>query len=154
MRPELLVELEVATLAEEIQVLLAENRGEPVRVLDLSFSVLLPRYPEPVGHPLPDGDGTGEESGRVYGFQLAQSIAAVGDDLHGARAGQEGPYHEAAIPCGVHPEEGERVGKVAGHDGSDSVFVPQDPSSPTVAPRRSRMPPMGMPTQFGRLSSS
>src|SRR5918993_1294616 len=84
---------------------LTEYRREPVRVLDLSFSVLLPRYPEPVGHPLPDGDGTGEESGRVYGFQLAQSIAAVGDDLHGARAGQEGPYHEAAIPCGVHPEE-------------------------------------------------
>ena len=64
MRSELLVEPEVAALAEEVEVLLAENRGETVRVLDLSFSVSLPRDPEPVWHH--PRDGAGEDPVRVH----------------------------------------------------------------------------------------
>jgi hypothetical protein len=41
-RPELLVELEVIALAEEVEILLAENLGEPVRVLDLGLPTIVP----------------------------------------------------------------------------------------------------------------
>ena len=150
-RSELLVEREVAALTEEVEVLLAENRGEPVRVVDLDFSVPLPRDPEPVWHH--PCDGAGEEPVRVYRIERAQDISTIGYDLHCARPRQKSPHHEAVLRT-VHPEEGERVGVVAGHDGEDCVFVPQDSSSPTGSPRRSRMPPMGIPTQSGRLSSS
>jgi hypothetical protein len=150
-RPELHVEPEVAALAEEVEVLLAENRGEAVRVLDLRLTVPLPHDPEPVGY-FPR-DGTCEEPFWVDRIQGAQDISAVGDDLHGASPWQEGPHHEAVLRA-VHPEEGERVGMVAGHDGPHGVFVPQDSSSRAGSPRRSRTPLMGMPTQSGRLSSS
>ena len=64
-RSELLVEPEVAALAEEVEVLLAENRGETV---GSSISALrpLPRDPEPVWHH--PRDWAGEEPVRVYGI--------------------------------------------------------------------------------------
>ena len=106
-RPELLVEPEVVALAEEVEVLLAEDGRKPVRIFDLGLAATLPRHPQTVGHAL--RDGSGEEPIRVDALQLAQSVAIVGDDLHGARARQEDPYHVAATLRGVHPEEGERV---------------------------------------------
>ena len=151
-RPELFVEPEVVALAEEVKVLLAEDGRKPVGIFDLGLAATLPRDKQTVGHHL--RDGSGEEPIRVDALQLAQSIAIVGDDLHGARARQEDPYHEAATLCGVHPEEGERVWMVAGYHGGNRVFVLQDTSSPSGSPRRSRTPLMGMPTQSGRLSSS
>src|SRR5215208_113001 len=106
-RPELFVDSEVVALAEEVKVLLAEKGGKSVWVFDLVLSARLPRDPQAVGHPL--CDGSGEETILVDALQLAQGIAAVGDDLHGARPRQEDPYHEAAFIGGVYPEKGERI---------------------------------------------
>src|SRR5215213_3110908 len=150
-RPELFVEPEVVALAEEVKVLLAEDGRKPVGIFDLGLAATLPRDQQTVGHHL--RDGSGEEAIRVDALQLAQSIAIVGEDLHGARPRQEDPYQEAIFLCRVHPEEREGVWMVACYHGGYRVFVLQDASS-AVSPRRSRTPLIGMPTQSGRLSSS
>src|SRR5215217_4878803 len=142
----------MVALAEEVEILLAEDGGEPVGVFDLGLAATLPLDPQSVWRDL--CYGSGEEPVRVDAFQLAQGIAMVGDDFHGAHPRQEDPHRNAAFLCGVYPEEREGVRMVAGHHGSYRVFVFQDPSSPSCSPRRSRTPLIGMPTQSGRLSSS
>ena len=121
MRAEALEEAVVGALAEQMQVIGGEGRGEPVGVFDLGDLPLVVDHSKPVLEreaaarhlALP-------EAGRMHRAQWADG--AVGRHRgHPARGGEQGAHADHALAAGVRAKHREGVTVLAGDESVDRL---------------------------------
>ncbi|MCY1352859.1 hypothetical protein D9M69_391830 [compost metagenome] len=114
LRAQALAQLEVAALGNQVQVQLAQQQAEGIRVGAALLGAVRPGHADAVvrrrGAALFAGQARGEDAAGMQPFHLGQRGAVGSGQLHRDRAGQAGAHQQAAaVPVTVGAQHRERV---------------------------------------------